>query len=201
MYCGGQQGRRGPDAMGKKYVIELEDVSFVNDLPFPDERLYRVKGFKSLVFDKTGLEKLTPLNTEKELAKAKQEGAEEAWELARWAFSEATDAQVKDVYPEEWQNGGYHRIASMSWLEAKKKYDAWAAGVDNVKVGDEVENIGTKQKGVVWIVGDDYVEGFYTKGTTVIGGFSWYKTWIRKTGRYFPELFEMLKKIGEKNAK
>lgn len=182
--------------MGKKYVIELEDEPFVRKSCLHGvEGLYRAVGFKSLVFDENGLEKLTPLTEEKELACAKQEGAEEAWKLARWAFSEATDDQVKDVYPE-----GYHRIASMSWLEAKKRYDAWATGEDNVKIGDEVENIETKQKGVVWIVDDDYVEGFYTKGTTVLGGFFWYKTEIRKTGRYFPELFEMLKKIGEKDA-
>ena len=42
--------------MGRKYIIELENISFQNG----DEYLWRVKGFKSLVFDKNGLEKLTP---------------------------------------------------------------------------------------------------------------------------------------------
>ena len=41
-----------------KYIIELEDDPFVS-IDSPDS-LYRAKGFKSLVFDKNGIEKLTP---------------------------------------------------------------------------------------------------------------------------------------------
>ena len=45
--------------MKMKYIIELEDVPFVKkDGAF----LYRVKGFNSLVFDLTGLNKLTPFD-------------------------------------------------------------------------------------------------------------------------------------------
>jgi hypothetical protein len=40
-------------------------------------QLYRVKGFKSLVFDEEGLRRLTPLND------IVQKGAREAWALAR----------------------------------------------------------------------------------------------------------------------
>lgn len=43
--------------MSKKYIIEFEDEPFVSN----GEKLYRAKGFNSLVFDKYGLEKLTPL--------------------------------------------------------------------------------------------------------------------------------------------
>ena len=52
--------------MGKKYVIELEDKAFSQSaLPlYDDEMLYRVKGFRSLVFDQNGLDKLTPLKDE-----------------------------------------------------------------------------------------------------------------------------------------
>lgn len=52
--------------MGKKYVIELEDKAFSqSEAPLTeDEILYRVKGFRSLVFDKNGLDKLTPLKDE-----------------------------------------------------------------------------------------------------------------------------------------
>ena len=57
--------------MGKKYVIEIEDGAFLKDMSnigwmnpenqMKNERLYRVKGFKSLVFDEVGLSKLIPL--------------------------------------------------------------------------------------------------------------------------------------------
>lgn len=52
--------------MGKKYIIELEAQPFYSGNPevigitLKAERLYRVKGFKSLVFDEEGLKRLTP---------------------------------------------------------------------------------------------------------------------------------------------
>ena len=46
--------------MGKKYIIELEDAPFVD---VNGERLWRVKGFRSLVFDSDGLKRLTSAAT------------------------------------------------------------------------------------------------------------------------------------------
>lgn len=46
--------------MGKKYIIELEDAPFVS---IDGDRLWRVKGFRSLVFDSEGLKRLTPADT------------------------------------------------------------------------------------------------------------------------------------------
>ena len=53
--------------MGKKYIIELEDANYVNGSSYKDDILYRVKGFKSLVFDKEGLEKLEPYEVKESL--------------------------------------------------------------------------------------------------------------------------------------
>lgn len=46
--------------MGKKYIIELEDAPFVD---INGDRLWRVKGFRSLVFDSDGLKRLTSADT------------------------------------------------------------------------------------------------------------------------------------------
>lgn len=46
--------------MGKKYIIELEDAPFVD---VNGNQLWRVKGFRSLVFDSEGLKRLTPAAT------------------------------------------------------------------------------------------------------------------------------------------
>ena len=44
-----------------KYIIDIEDEPFVRkSCLYGEEALYRAKGFKSLVFDQTGLDKLTP---------------------------------------------------------------------------------------------------------------------------------------------
>ena len=46
-----------------KYIIEIEDEPFNRQLCLNgEEALYRAKGFKSLVFDKNGLEKLKPFD-------------------------------------------------------------------------------------------------------------------------------------------
>lgn len=55
--------------MGDKYIIELEDKPFHKE---DGDFLYRVKGFNSLVFDTTGIGKLTPY-TEPVLEKMKNE--------------------------------------------------------------------------------------------------------------------------------
>ena len=46
--------------MGKKYTIELEDAPFVD---VNGDQLWRVKGFRSLVFDSEELKRLTPAAT------------------------------------------------------------------------------------------------------------------------------------------
>lgn len=45
--------------MGKKYIIELEDQPF-QKMEGTVKKLWRVKGFNSLVFDEVGLSKLQP---------------------------------------------------------------------------------------------------------------------------------------------
>lgn len=55
--------------MGKKYIIELEDKPFHNG---NGDFLYRVKGFNSLVFDMTGVGKLTRY-TEPDLEQVREE--------------------------------------------------------------------------------------------------------------------------------
>jgi len=57
--------------MGKKYIIELEEVPFIQHFKNGAwETIYRVKGFNSLVFDWNGLNMLTPY-TEPDLERVK----------------------------------------------------------------------------------------------------------------------------------
>jgi hypothetical protein len=52
--------------MSKKYIIELEEEPFVRKSALHgEEGLFRAKGFKSLVFDQNGIDKLTPLEETK----------------------------------------------------------------------------------------------------------------------------------------
>lgn len=49
-------------------------------------------------------------------------GAEHAWAAARAIFSEFTDDQVKECFPYEWDNGGFHRIMQLPVEQALEKY-------------------------------------------------------------------------------
>jgi hypothetical protein len=48
--------------MSRRYIIEIEEEPFCRKSPlYGEEAHFRAKGFKSLVFDQAGMEKLTPL--------------------------------------------------------------------------------------------------------------------------------------------
>lgn len=59
-----------------KYIIEIEDEPFGrnddHNIPHGMDELYKAKGFNALVFDKHGLDKLTPFD--KELEESYQKG-------------------------------------------------------------------------------------------------------------------------------
>lgn len=171
--------------MGKKYIIELEDE------PFEDidaNRLWRVKGFKSLVFDKNGLDKLTLYDD------AEQRGAEKAWKLARWCFKDASDSYLEMAFPFEWNHGGYRRIADMPYIQAAGRYETWMKR-NEINVGDEVKLVKSNEKAVVVKTEIDAIHGLSKYDEKLVQAY-WLKSEVAKTGRHFPEVAELLKKIG-----
>ena len=82
--------------MGKRYVIEMEDSAFVKDEPFCDEEdcLYRVKGFRSLVFDKNGIEKLESHNVDLIEANAFKDGEIKAVKMLKWLYENTPDPKI-----------------------------------------------------------------------------------------------------------
>lgn len=89
--------------MGTKYIIEIEDDEFIQNEG--NEILYRAKGFKSLVFDENGLDKLTPFATAATFSEAYQNGLNDAWDAAQrvvfsgdtwYMFPELDDDELED---------------------------------------------------------------------------------------------------------
>lgn len=66
---------------GDKFIIEIENtyISEAGDTPAV---LYKMKGFKSLVFDESGIEKLTPYHEKKESSHGFKVG-DEVYNLVR----------------------------------------------------------------------------------------------------------------------
>ena len=100
--------------VGDKFVIEISEkyTNDADDFVIEDELLYRVKGFKSLVFDSYGLDKLQKyedtdyvegvragLNSfDCEVKKAYYKGLQDAWELARKIADISTTKERADMF-------------------------------------------------------------------------------------------------------
>lgn len=89
--------------MGKKYIIEVEDKPFelLSEDGFTSEKLFRVKGFNSLVFDWNGLNMLTPY-TELDIEEVRQEankiGYEKGYRDGVNTIGDAEDKIRKEAY-------------------------------------------------------------------------------------------------------
>ena len=146
--------------MGDKYIIELEDKPFHKK---DGDFLYRVKGFNSLVFDMTGISKLTPY-TEPDLEQVRKEaydegyedaeekyndgysdgydaGLDDAWKAARKFMSEVIDARFRNNFMVEifrWDNAvGAMKVYSASEaIEKIRQYEQEQEA--EIKIGDVV---------------------------------------------------------------
>lgn len=94
--------------MGIKYIIEVEDKPFelLSEDGFTSEKLFRVKGFNSLVFDWNGLNMLTPYtepDTEQVRKKAYDKCMNEAEDLAYKLYSPKIDEAYQRGLNDAWE--------------------------------------------------------------------------------------------------
>lgn len=122
-------------------------------------------------------------------------GAEDAWEFAK---------QVSIMNPDDkeecWGTAKYNTINfGYSYQEAKAEYEAWKKR-DEIRVGDEVEYTGcneTVRFVVTGIVGERAYGFKHTCEYDDAGEYCDIDM-LRKTGRHFDEVEELLKKMKEK---
>ncbi len=136
--------------MGKRYVIEMEDSVFLKDEPFVDEEdvLYRVKGFKSLVFDKNGIEKLESHNVDLMETNAFKDGERKAVEMLKWLYANTPDPlffggkAFGEILCDEDES---HILESIQiWMDLGLHKENL---VDDIHIGDEVQgNYGSQLK-------------------------------------------------------
>lgn len=169
--------------MGEKYVIELEDEVFYNgELPFDgSETLYRVKGFRSLVFDQNGLERLTPY-IEPDDEGSYNRGLNDAWNCVQWLWNHNRALDVK------WD------VKRM--IEEYKKQSLYE---EEFQVGDEIETLDNANKAIVTYVymTDGAIEFMYESGIYGTCPPAVNKYW-RKTGRHYPQIAEVLDAMHDK---
>ena len=166
--------------MSKKYIIEIEDEPFVRkSAVHGEEDVYRAVGFKSLVFDKVGLEKLTPMSEENKIS---DEVFDDIWENSQdctWNFvkelSRCNIGFLRKLYGDD-INGIGDIVNRYTFSEAEEKYSA-----HHMRVGDEV-----MWDGANWIIthiddDDKFVDAIRQEGKTGLLPINL----VEKTGRRF----------------
>ena len=129
-----------------KYVIEIEEKPlcvFDKDTQTYFPRLWRVKGFNSLVFDEEGLSRLEELNSDyinehfsDMQDTAYQKGLEDAWEAAR-KIIEMTSPPYWEVF-NEYKEDLFGKITATEAIAKLKAYEEKQKADDEIKVGDVV---------------------------------------------------------------
>ena len=111
---------------------------------------------------------------------------DEVWEFVNDAFWSMTQEDIDECY-----DGWFPK----SYQEAKAKYEAWKKQKDKIRVGDEVKDHEDIKAVVLDICMDGEVYTVYTENRIC-------EDWLKdegfvKTGRHFPEVAELLKKMRE----
>ena len=162
-----------------KYIIEIEDEPFGrNDdplIPHGMDELYRAKGYRSLVFDKVGLSKLTPY-VEPDVD-GYEDGVNDAWNAAAYM---AKKQGLPYSFFEE-----CNRFLVID--EMKKRED--------LKLGDEVE--WEDGKGVLFDQID--IAGEWWLLVDKNGRIKrMHESNFHKTGKTYTAVIDMVKELGEK---
>ena len=128
--------------VGDKFIIEI-DKTFEQD----GEKLFRAKGFKSLVFDQKGLDKLEMFQDEYKVSidSARIAGQDEAWKLAHNLYSNVTPADIREIFeiPKDSIRNPFSVVLDkLTAKEAIEKYSDWTEAKkkeeDEIKVGDVI---------------------------------------------------------------
>jgi len=204
--------------VGKKYIIEMEDKPFHKE---DGDFLYRAKGFNSLVFDMTGIGKLTPYNAP-DLERVRMEAYEEGFDVGRTLNDGKYEKGINDAW-EAARKIGSNSMCSLkeigfdfsqcvipdynpSWFVVKnysaseciEKIRQYEQEKEEIQLWDEVIN-GRNFKGTVTDIKDDGVLTIFCQDRTWINSHT--RFW-KKTGRHFPEIAEVLEKMrGEQDGK
>lgn len=117
---------------------------------------------------------------------------DEVWKFLVFLIDEMDSTEKYECFG---ISSSYAIVSTMSYQEAKTKYEAWVKRKNEIKVGDELKDDGNIRAIVLDILDADYesYEVFTENGIVD----EWQKGIVVKTGRHFDEVEELLKKIRE----
>lgn len=211
----------GNSYVGRKYVIEIEQEYSANmrkgssDMVDPI-KLYKVKGFNNLVFDEQGLDKLKRMPELEQIdarmteidaiqKTAYENGLHDAWEIAKKI--ECNSGYDGDELIEMF--GTYNvetifaKYKASEALERVRAYEEQKAKTfnDEIKVGDEIVikalHPNREISVIVYKIGHvNTTPMYYCISFEESCGFTIaYNKAIKKTGRHFPQITNLMSKI------
>lgn len=199
-----------------KYIIELEEmIVSTADGQMP---LYKIKGFNTPTFDSAGVSKLTPYteldveairdeaydkglndgwtNVHNECEAAYQNGLYDAWDVARKIVLLEADGGIQWKLKEQWFGKFtiYDIFKDVPAMDVIEKIRQYGREQEEIKVGNEVNGKGGR--GIITKISDDgdHFNVMWENGST---GY-YMREDFKKTGRHFPEIAEVLRKMQER---
>ena len=180
--------------VGDKFIIEIDKI-YANTTNHGCEKVYRIKGFNSLVFDEYKLDKLEKYDCNKEFTSGKsdgtgicekyyQQGLNDMWE-AITLISGLYHNNIEDIFGYKTLNDVTKYNSAKDFIEKIKNYDEQRKSKEFIKIGDEVIN--KDRKGIV-------IDTFYLpfdnkeQWVTVLFGArisSLHLKEVEKTGKHF----------------
>lgn len=175
--------------VGDKYIIEITEKGMLGDYYAGTIRLTERE------IDK--LEKFAP-DCEAVYDKGYKDGLEKAWEIAKKiftpqrAYEEAYGRDELDIiFGEGFTSFDLAQMTAFEVLDKVEHYEKQKAEKDKIKDGDEVR-LDDGTKGVVVFSSTD---GHLNVVNAYGGMRSYNATEVVKTGRHFPQMVEMMKKM------
>lgn len=176
--------------MSKKYIIEIEEAPYMNVRTI-STKLYKAVGFKSLVFDQEGLDKLAPYIEPADQG-SYQRGLDDAWDAAKkiacseklggYSWDELTECfgKIQSNFPDMLAD-----CTAAEVIEIIREYEERKV---QFRVGDEVQQVSndgtpTGDYCIITNIGNDEFTGINRHGKSVLCS-SQITRWWRKTGRH-----------------
>lgn len=166
-----------------KYIIDIpeEAMMYLN--------VWEYKDGKCVWADSYLASDLRPYTASESYIDGLRKGQEEVWEFLKTLYV-LSDEEMYEFLPDGC-------AFEMTYSEVKAKYESWKRKREEIHVGDEVVPLDTQYDTMVvtklWVseCHDEWVDTIASDGKF----FSFLKTSIKKTGRHFDDVEELLKKM------
>ena len=169
-----------------KYIIDIpeEAMMYVN--------IWKYEDGKCVWADSYLASDLKPYTASESYIDGLKKGQNDAWDFA----TSCIDMDGNDFY-RCFEKDNIYYLTECTYSEAKIKYEKWKKKKEEIHVGDEIIPLDTQYDTMIvtklWAneYCDEWVDAIASDGKL----FSFLKTSIKKTGRHFNEVEDLLKKI------